>query len=107
MLRNVRNGLGNRRSVVNISRETVFKLIALAVLIGSVYGAWIMMDYRGFVNEPIRFGQQGLLYEIKSGKTEDEVAANTSITKTYDDLGYSWAFITSEKIRRTFYKSLK
>ncbi len=48
-----------------------------------------------------------VIAEIKSGKTEDEVAANTSITKTYDDLGYSWAFITSEKIRRTFYKSLK
>jgi glyoxylase-like metal-dependent hydrolase (beta-lactamase superfamily II) len=45
--------------------------------------------------------------EINKGKTEDEVAADTSITKTYDDLGYSWAFINSEKIRRTIYKSLK
>ena len=41
------------------------------------------------------------------GKTEDEVAANTSITKTYDNLGYSWNFISSEKTRRAFYKSLK
>lgn len=45
--------------------------------------------------------------EIAKGKTEDQVAANTSLTKTYDDLGYSWAFINSEKIRRTFYKGLK
>ena len=51
--------------------------------------------------------KQIVLKELKSGKTEDEVASNTSLTKTYDDLGFSWNFITSEKIRRTFYKSLK
>jgi cyclase len=48
-----------------------------------------------------------VLAEIESGKTEEDVAANTAITKTYDDLGYSWAFINSERIRRTLYKSLK
>jgi glyoxylase-like metal-dependent hydrolase (beta-lactamase superfamily II) len=48
-----------------------------------------------------------VLAEINKGKTEDEVAADTTITKTYDDLGYSWAFINSEKIRRTFYRGLK
>jgi glyoxylase-like metal-dependent hydrolase (beta-lactamase superfamily II) len=48
-----------------------------------------------------------VLDEIKKGKTEDEVALNTSITKYYDDLGYSDHFINSEKMRRTFYKSLK
>jgi glyoxylase-like metal-dependent hydrolase (beta-lactamase superfamily II) len=48
-----------------------------------------------------------VLAEIDNGKTEDEVAINNSITKTYDDLGYSWNFISSEKIRRAFYKSLK
>jgi glyoxylase-like metal-dependent hydrolase (beta-lactamase superfamily II) len=48
-----------------------------------------------------------VLAEIKKGKTEDEVAVDASITKVYDDLGYSWNFINSEKIRRTFYKGLK
>lgn len=48
-----------------------------------------------------------VLDEIDSEKTEDEVANNTSLTKKYDDLNYSWNFITSEKIRRTFYKGLK
>ncbi len=48
-----------------------------------------------------------ILAEIENGKTEDEVVANTSITKVYDFLGYSWSFISSEKIRRAFYKSLK
>lgn len=48
-----------------------------------------------------------VLAEIKKGKTEDEIVANTSITKTYDDLDYGCCFISSEKIRRTFYKSLK
>ena len=48
-----------------------------------------------------------VLAEIENGKTEDEVANDANLTKTYDFLGYSWEFITSEKIRRTFYKSLK
>ena len=48
-----------------------------------------------------------VLKEIESGKSEEEVAFNTSLTKTYDELGFSWNFINSEKIRRTFYKSLK
>lgn len=45
--------------------------------------------------------------EIDKGQTEVDVATNTQLTKTYDDLGFSWAFINSESIRRTFYKSLK
>ena len=45
--------------------------------------------------------------EIDEGKTEDEVKANTSLTKTYDDLGFGTGFINSEKIRLTFYKSLR
>jgi glyoxylase-like metal-dependent hydrolase (beta-lactamase superfamily II) len=48
-----------------------------------------------------------VLVEIENGKTEGEVTSDTNITKTYDDLGYSWNFISSEKIRRAFYKSLK
>ncbi|MFV9552332.1 MBL fold metallo-hydrolase [Algibacter sp. PT7-4] len=45
--------------------------------------------------------------EIANGKTEDQVALNSSLTKTYDDLNYGCCFISSEKIRRTFYKGLK
>jgi glyoxylase-like metal-dependent hydrolase (beta-lactamase superfamily II) len=48
-----------------------------------------------------------VLNAIKNGKTEDEVANDSSITKTYDGLDYGSGFINSEKIRRTFYKSLK
>lgn len=44
--------------------------------------------------------------EIDQGKSEDDIAANKSITKQYDDLGYSWNFISSEKIRRAIYQSL-
>ena len=44
---------------------------------------------------------------IKAGNTEDEVAKNEAITKMYDDLDYGTGFINSEKIRRTFYLSLK
>ena len=44
---------------------------------------------------------------IKNGKTEDEVANMSSITKKYDDLGYGWSFINGEKVRRALYQSLK
>lgn len=45
--------------------------------------------------------------EIANGKTEEEIVANSLLTKTYDDLGYGCCFISSEKIRRTFYGGLK
>lgn len=48
-----------------------------------------------------------ILAEINAGKTEDDVAKNDSLTKTYDDLGYGSGFINPEKMRRTFYVSLK
>ncbi|MEH6537142.1 MAG: MBL fold metallo-hydrolase [Psychroserpens sp.] len=51
--------------------------------------------------------KMAVLVEIKAGKSEDEVAKNESITKTYDDLNYGTGFINSEKIRRAFYLSLK
>ena len=44
---------------------------------------------------------------IEEGKTEDEVKNDESLTKSYDDLDYGSGFINSEKIRLTFYKSLK
>lgn len=44
---------------------------------------------------------------IKAGKTEEEVAKDETLTKTYDDLEYGSGFINSEKMRRTFYLSLK
>lgn len=48
-----------------------------------------------------------VVIEINNGKTEDEVAANTTLTETFDALGYGDGFINSEKMRRTFYLSLK
>jgi len=45
--------------------------------------------------------------EISNGKTEEAVVSNSNLTKTYDDLNYGCCFISSEKIRRTLYKSLK
>lgn len=44
---------------------------------------------------------------IDEGKTEDDIKSDESLTKTYDDLGYGIGFINSEKIRLTFYTSLK
>jgi glyoxylase-like metal-dependent hydrolase (beta-lactamase superfamily II) len=63
-------------------------------------------EYQSFLTmlETLRKNVQA---EIENGKTENEVAANTAITKEYDDLGYAWNFINSERIRRTIYQSLK
>ena len=44
---------------------------------------------------------------IDDGKTEEDITTDSSITKTYDDLGYGTGFINSERIRLTFYNSLK
>lgn len=45
--------------------------------------------------------------EISNGRTEAEVVSNTDLTKTYDDLNYGCCYISSEKMRRTLYRSLK
>ena len=48
-----------------------------------------------------------ILQAITSGKSEDDVVKDTSITKAYDDLGYGTGFINSERVRQAFYTSLK
>ena len=63
-------------------------------------------DYEAFLGM-LETLKARVLKEIKNGKSEDDVVKNTALTTSYDDLGYSWRFITSEKIRRTFYQSLK
>lgn len=63
-------------------------------------------EYEAFLNM-LETLKTNILNEIKLGKTEDEVANNEALTKFYDDLNYGTGFINSEKIRRTFYKSLK
>ncbi|NOX75791.1 MAG: endolytic transglycosylase MltG [Gammaproteobacteria bacterium] len=55
-------------------RETLFKLVGLLVLTGSLYGAWVAMDYRVFVSDPLDFGEHGLRYEVKPGTTLTRIA---------------------------------
>ena len=63
-------------------------------------------DYKTFLSmlETLKTNIQA---EIDNGKTEDQVVDNSNLTKTYDDLGYGTGYINSERIRATFYKSLK
>ena len=65
-----------------------------------------MEEYRGFLKmlETLRDHVQKA---IDDGKTEEEVTEDSSITKTYDDLDFGTGFINSERIRSTFYQSLK
>ena len=51
--------------------------------------------------------QSNIQQAINAGKTEEDVKMDTNLTKAYDDLDYGTGFINSEKIRVTFYKSLK
>lgn len=44
--------------------------------------------------------------EIDKGKSLDEVAQNSALTKKYDDLDYGNYFIKSEVFRTMIYKSL-
>ena len=63
-------------------------------------------EYKGFLNmlDTLRTNIQKA---IDNGKTEEQVKVDSSLTKTYDDLGYGTGFINSERIRLTFYNSLK
>ncbi|WP_042504370.1 MBL fold metallo-hydrolase [Algibacter lectus] len=63
-------------------------------------------EYLTFLNM-LETVKAAVLKEIENGKTEDQVSENTSLTKTYDDLGYGDHFINSKKMRRTVYQSLK
>ena len=63
-------------------------------------------EYETFLNM-LKTLKDLVLTEIKAGKSEDDVAKNEALTKTFDDLGYGSGFINSEKIRRTLYVSLK
>ncbi|WP_234969236.1 MBL fold metallo-hydrolase [Winogradskyella jejuensis] len=63
-------------------------------------------DYRTFL-KMLETLKANISQAIAEGKTEDEVKADESLTKQYDDLGYGSGFINSERIRVTFYKSLK
>jgi len=62
-------------------------------------------EYASFL-EMLTLLRTNVQAEIDKGKTEDDIVNNTAITKQYDNLNYSWNFITSEKIRRTIYLSL-
>lgn len=63
-------------------------------------------DYLDFL-KMLEYLRENIQNAIDEGKTEGEVKADSSLTKTYDDLDYGTGFINSEKIRATFYNSLK
>lgn len=67
-------------------------------------------EYNSFLKmlETLKVNVSKAIAEGKTeGKTEDEVKNDKTLTKTYDDLGYGTGYINSEKIRLTFYRSLK
>lgn len=63
-------------------------------------------EYKAFL-EMLEDIKANISKAIAEGKTEEEVSKDGSLTKKYDDLGYGSGFINSERMRLTFYKSLK
>ena len=63
-------------------------------------------DYQSFL-KMLEYLKIQMEFAKKQGKSEDDVVADDALFKTYDDLGYGSGFISSERIKRTFYKSLK
>ena len=63
-------------------------------------------EYESFL-DMLETVKSNVLAEIENGKTLEDVVSNTSLTKKYDDLDYGCCFISSEKIRKTLYQSLK
>jgi glyoxylase-like metal-dependent hydrolase (beta-lactamase superfamily II) len=63
-------------------------------------------EYKSFLNM-LEELKMKVSKAIANGKTEEDIKSDTSLTKTYDDLGYGSGFINSERIRATFYQSLK
>ena len=64
-----------------------------------------LTEYKSFLNmlETLRGNIQNA---IDSGKSEEDIKSDSSLTKDYDDLDYGTGFINSERIRLTIYKSL-
>ena len=68
------NNFNKKGPIPGLPNGLSIKLIGLVALIGVIYSAWVYMDYRSFVNEPIHFGKEGLVYELKEGSTLTHVA---------------------------------
>ncbi|MDZ4146901.1 MAG: MBL fold metallo-hydrolase [Flavobacteriaceae bacterium] len=63
-------------------------------------------EYLSFL-EMLEYLHSNISQAIASGKSEAEIVADASLTEKYDKLGYGSGFINSEKIRQTFYTSLR
>lgn len=50
------------------------RLIGLLILLASLAGGWAWMEYRRFVETPLRLGPDGLVYEVPRGATLAGVA---------------------------------
>jgi UPF0755 protein len=69
-------------------REIWFKSIGLAVLLGSLWGAWVLMGYQSFVDQPLDFGKGGLRYEVEAGTTLTHIAKDLHRRGYLDDPTY-------------------
>ncbi|HEC18450.1 MAG TPA: endolytic transglycosylase MltG [Gammaproteobacteria bacterium] len=74
--------------MTRLGRETLFKLSGLLVLLGSLYGAWVAMDYRAFVSAPVNLPEGGLRYEIKPGKTLTHVSRDLARRGVIESASY-------------------
>ena len=63
-------------------------------------------EYKAFLEMLVDL-ESKITKAIIEGKTQEEIKNDSDITKKYDALGFGDGFINSERIRLTFYQSLK
>lgn len=58
----------------SLLRVLLYKLLGLSILLGSVVGAWMLMGYYSFIDEPLQIEGEGINYVVKPGNTLTQVA---------------------------------
>jgi len=69
-------------------RQLLSKLVAILVLVSSFAVGWLLMEYRSFVNAPLRLGDREMRYTIESGTTLKAVARDLQARGVLDKARY-------------------
>jgi UPF0755 protein len=56
--------------------DTLFKLVAVLILAGSFFTAWLLMDYQNFSNRPLHLPEGAATYTIEPGSSVHKIATD-------------------------------
>lgn len=69
-------------------RQLLYKLAAILAIVTSFAAGWLLMEYRGFVNAPLRLGDTAMRYTVESGATLNAVARDLQARGVLDKPRY-------------------